>query len=329
MKSNLFLATVTLSVIGCIYLVQLNNSAENFSKAVRPVMVSVEKESVSVNSTSVIPLLSIFPTTEVTLNPKAKSRADVATKRTHFTFDNSIANRVEGNEGTQLYFPAYCFVDAQGSVINGNVHIELDECYSVVDMLQSKLSTTSGDRLLETAGMVNIKASSNGEPAFLKEGAAYNIYFPKNGNEKDDFRLFYGSWTEDGIMDWELAENDTPMEEDITDEDVWWSEDGVMEADELASTQPFQSLLSDGKACFIQIEKSHIRRGYKINNMDYFNWRLKNGQTLNQWFVSNFNPDLDMLKEFCDKGYRSEIQFKVDRTGAFHSYYVLEFQCHT
>jgi hypothetical protein len=317
MKPNPFFTTVSLSVIGCIYLVQLNNSAENFSKAVRPVAVSVEKEPVSVTTTSVKPLLSIFPTTEVTLNPKARSRAESATKRTHFTIDNSISNRVEGNEGTQLYFPAYCFVDAKGNTINGNVDIELDECYGVADMLNAKLSTTSGNRLLETAGMVNIKAISDGKPVFIKEGAAYNIYFPRNGNEKDDFRLFYGAWTDSGIIDWMLAANDAPIKEEIIDEEEWFAEE-----DELATIQPGQSLLSDGQACFIQIEKSHIRRGYKINNMDYFNWRLKNGQTLNQWFVSNFNPDLDMLEAFCEKGYRSEIHFKVDRTGAFHSYYV-------
>src|SRR5690606_37690568 len=60
----------------------------------------------------------------------------------------------------------------------------------------------------------------------------------------------------------------------------------------------------------------------KINEMDYFNWQLDNGQTLNQWFVSQFNPDIKMLEEFCLMGYRSEITFKVDKKGNFKSYYV-------
>lgn len=324
MKPNPFLAAVTLSVIGCIYLVQLNNSAENFSKAVKPVTVSIEKEPVSVaTTTSAMPLWSNFPEMDVSLNPKAKSRKEAATKRTLFTIDNTRVNKLEGKEGTLLYFPAYCFVDAIGNSIDGYVNIELDECYGVVDMLNAKLSTTSGDRLLETAGMVNIKATADGQPVFLREGAAYNIYFPKNGNEKDDFRLFYGAWTDDGIIDWKLATNDEPIEEVVNDEVMLWDDEAWWdEGDELARTQPRQSLLSEGEACFIQIEKSHLRRGYKINNMDYFNWRLQNGQTLNQWFVSNFNPDLEMVEAFCNNGLRSEIHFKVDRSGAFKSYYV-------
>lgn len=315
MKPMPLIASATVTALCCFYLVQLDNRAEAFASNDAPLAVSAYEETAPSSYT-------MTPPTEVALNQRAQSRIKSKTKRSYLNIDNTISNRVGGKEGTVLYFPANSFVDAKGNIIEGEVRIRLDECYSVADMLQAKLSTTSGSRLLETAGMVDIQATCNGKQAYLRDGAAYNIYFPKNGNVKDDFQLFYGEWNKDGIIDWVLAENDEPIEEETWDESQWNGETWMEELEELESVQPRQSLLSDDEACFIQIEKSHIRRGYKINNMDYFNWKLANGQTMNQWFVSNFNPDIEMLEAFCVNGYRSEIQFKVDRNGLFKSYYV-------
>lgn len=314
MKPLPIIASATVTALCCIYLVQLDNQAEAFASNENSVVVLASEEIAPSSYASAPPV-------EVALNKSASGKLKTKTKRTNLTVDNSKPNMVYGKEGTGLYFPAESFVDSKGNLIDGKVSIRLDECYDVADMLQSKLSTTSGGKMLETAGMVNIKAYSGGREVYLRDGAAYNIYFPKNGNVKEDFQLFYGEWNKDGIIDWKLAENDEPIDE----EEIWEQEltdDEWIEEEELETVQPRQSLLAEDEACFIQIEKSYIRRGFKINKMDYFNWKLANGQTLNQWFVSNFNPDIEMLEEFCVNDYRSEIQFKVDRNGAFKSYYV-------
>jgi len=315
MKPLPLIASATVTTLCCIYLVQLDNRSEAFASNENSIAVSGYEE-IAPSS------YAMTPPNDVVLNQRTLPRVKSKTKRSYLNIDNSTSNKVEGKEGTILYFPANSFVDAKGNSIEGDVRIRLDECYNVSDMLQSKLSTTSGNRLLETAGMVDVHATFKGKEAFLREGAAYNIYFPKNGNVKEDFQLFYGEWNKEGIIDWQLAENDEPIEEEYWEEEQWDGETWIEEGEELETVQPRQSLLADDEACFIQIEKSHIRRGYKINNMDYFNWKLANGQTMNQWFVSNFNPDIEMLEEFCVNGYRSEIQFKVDRNGAFKSYYV-------
>lgn len=313
MKPLPLIASATLTALCCIYLVQLDNKMGAFASDGNANAVSVYEvpSNTSYQST---------PPVEVVVNKVVSAKMKAKTKRTNLTISNNQQNMVYGKEGTGLYFPSQSFVDAKGNSIDGDINIRLDECYEIADMLQSKLSTTSQGKMLETAGMINIKAYSNGREVYLRDGAAYNIYFPKNGNVKNDFQLFYGEWDKDGIIDWKLAANDEPIEEvweDEYDEGEWSFQD-----EELDLVQPRQSLLADDEACFIQIEKSFVRRGYKINKMDYFDWKLATGQTLNQWFVSNFNPDIQMLEEFCVNGYHSEIEFKVDRKGAFKSYCV-------
>jgi hypothetical protein len=218
-------------------------------------------------------------------------------------FASSRGGRIRGTKGTVLQFAPNSFVDAAGRPVTGRIRIELQECYDLSSILNAKLSTTSGKDIIETAGMVNVKAFAGRDEVFLAPGRSYEIGFPKNGNEKEDFNLFYGKWRDDGVIDWRLAG------ESDDDADV----DGVTETTSPSSTPT---------DCFIQITESQLRRGTRISNMDYFNWQLQSGQTLNQWFLENFNPDLSMLADYCNNALRTEITFHVDRDGKFLNHYI-------
>jgi hypothetical protein len=165
-------------------------------------------------------------------------------------------------------------------------------------MLVSKLSTTSGNKQLETAGMIKVQAFSGRSEVYLRDGARYNIHFPVVGDKREDFRLFYGKREDSGMIDWVLEEDDNPIND---------------------SAPPVSSVMND---CFIQISASELRIGNRIQKMDYFNWPLVNGQNLNQWFIAAFNPDPAMLDDFCANRMYAQLTFHVDEDGVFHDYYI-------
>jgi hypothetical protein len=230
---------------------------------------------------------------------------------TVMTIDNTKEQIIEGPEGTRLIFPQEIFVDQTGNIPAGNIRIELQECYAYADMIKSKLSTASDGKILETAGMIHIRAFSEGKELKIKEGMSYTIEFPKNGEKRDDFKLFYGEWKKDGNINWMLA--DTEAVEETAPVSL------VLEGAYVAPSAPIATPQTN---CFIQVHKSYLRTGTKIRKMDHYDWQLANGQTLNSWFISSFNPDMKMLNDFCGEGLFSEISFTVDKQGKFKDYYI-------
>jgi len=245
--------------------------------------------------------------------------------------DPTKDNFVYGKKGTGLFFPAYSFLDESGNDVTKEVEIQVDEYYDIPEIIQANLTTTSDGRLIETAGMLNVHAYSAGKAISLNKQASYEIYFPKKGSTKKGFQLFYGDILSSGDINWKLAPSQA--EQGNAEQGVSIAENSLPEGltdmyqDELqmeVKPPAYKSLLNDEDNCFLQICESYLRRGTKVSEMDFFNWQLTNGQTLNQWFVANFNPDLEMLDRFCILGMRSEITFKVDRDGGFESYYISE-----
>ena len=103
-----------------------------------------------------------------------------------------------------IYLPANSLQFPDGSSPDQPVQIDIKECYSLADFIGDNLTTTSGDRILETAGMVNITVSGNGQPLTMKDGKEYALYFPRNG-QQGNMELFYGNHDPNGQMDWTLA----------------------------------------------------------------------------------------------------------------------------
>lgn len=331
MKPKTIIASATLASLCTLYLVRLNESVES-TVGTSGSIVSVADSPTPTESTALTTTLKSSDLDDVLKGLK--------TKKSVVTIDNRQPSQIYGEKGTVLSFPANVFQYKSGKPYSGSVRIELDECYEVSDMLAAKLSTTSDGKMLETAGMVKIKAFAGSKELEVREDSRFNIYFPKNGSEKDDFKLFYGEWTTDELINWKLAGNYNPIaEEEISTYDV--KEKSIVRnlryGNETEASSSFAELnseteslsssgsgnaLEEGENCFLQIAESYLRRGTKISEMDYFNWKLSNGQTLNQWFVSNYNPDINMLNDFCANGLRSQITFHVKEDGNFSDYYI-------
>lgn len=118
----------------------------------------------------------------------------LAKKPSYFTINNSRDTVIECREGTLLSIPANAFLKASNeSTVSGKVNIVVKEFYKVSDMLIAGLSTTSDDKLLETGGMIQITATSNGDSCILKPNKNITIGMPKNDAETiDGMQLFNG-----------------------------------------------------------------------------------------------------------------------------------------
>ncbi len=92
--------------------------------------------------------------------------------------DATIDNVIEGINGTIIVCPKNCFVNANSTVINYNVKIELKEAFALSDMLLEKLSTTSNGNLLETDGMIYFNPTANGEQLFVNKNIPIHIEIP-------------------------------------------------------------------------------------------------------------------------------------------------------
>lgn len=208
---------------------------------------------------------------------------------------------ITGKEGTEISIERANLEFEDGTTPTGAIAIALKECYEVSDMIIEKLSTTNYNKMLETAGMVHIDASSEGKRLRIRKGKNFQIGFPRT-SPKEDFQLFYGVKEKGKNIEWELAEaavkiEPTPIEK--------------------------TSNLSE-QNCFILIRDSYVIRNTKIHLHDHFNWQLENGNSLQSWFVSSFNPTIEMIDAFCTFNYETQVHLRVDENGKIKERYLMK-----
>ena len=135
---------------------------------------------------------------------------DVARKASeYFQIDPTQAAEVRGRAGTVVRISAGTLVDAQQKAATGPVWVELKECLTPAEMLLTNLSTATIDgQPLQTAGMVLLKASQNGQPLQVAAGRTMRLELPAtNGRPLPDMRLYHGQGM--APVRWELAPETT------------------------------------------------------------------------------------------------------------------------
>ncbi len=134
---------------------------------------------------------------------------------------------LECKEGTTIDIPAFSFVDSNGELVDGEVEFVVTEYYQLEHIMEANLSTTSGDKLLETGGMLNLRASAKGETVKIQEGKSIELGFPRK-KEKRGMQLFSGHWDAKNV-DWKLMPPPPPpmadcfeIEEEPRHEEIFW-----------------------------------------------------------------------------------------------------------
>lgn len=113
-------------------------------------------------------------------------------------------------EKTKINFYANSFIfEKSKQEVKENIKITITEYYKISDIILANLSTTSNAKLIETAGMLHISASSAGENCILKSDKSIAISFPSK-EYKENMQLFTGNFKDKNI-NWTL-ENNTDQE---------------------------------------------------------------------------------------------------------------------
>lgn len=118
-----------------------------------------------------------------------------------FVLDGSRDTVVVTKGGIVLVIPAGGFLDENGQPVKGSIDIQLREALDPATILRSGLSTRSGNRLLETAGMFDLEVSRNGKALRVNPAAKLYARIPTDSVRKD-MLLFTGKRLADGSIDW-------------------------------------------------------------------------------------------------------------------------------
>ncbi|MCB9233501.1 MAG: hypothetical protein H6581_17725 [Bacteroidia bacterium] len=121
--------------------------------------------------------------------------------RTKFEIDATTGGTISMPTGTVIQIPANAMVDAAGHPLTGRVEIDYREFHDAADLLLSgipmKYDSSGKEYDFQTAGMMELNASQNGNEVFLASGQqiqvslasftqeeGYNLYFlnPENNN---------------------------------------------------------------------------------------------------------------------------------------------------
>ncbi|MTB50935.1 OmpA family protein [Lewinella sp. W8] len=124
--------------------------------------------------------------------------------------DPTVLQTISGEQGGFFLLEPNAFVDENGNAPAGPVTLELVETYAMEDFLIAGLTTTAGDRLLESGGMVKITAiDENGRALRLAEGQTIRAMTPTD-NFNEQMRIFSGRNHDEATgapTDWEETPN--------------------------------------------------------------------------------------------------------------------------
>jgi hypothetical protein len=154
--------------------------------------------------TILISLIISFFTSCVFDKPEEKIFEKVEFPIVKFTINPNKDTTIFGIQGTRVFIGSNTFQMPDESIAKDSIKIELKEFYNTTDITLADLSTESDGKLIETNGMINISAISNGQNLSIKKGKEIVIHFPKKKNDNRKMNLFYAdqSATDSSVSNW-------------------------------------------------------------------------------------------------------------------------------
>jgi len=119
-----------------------------------------------------------------------------------FVVDPTQDTMLIGKQGTGVFIKAKSFF-LKGKQAHQPITIYLREYYTYTDMLLANLSTTSHKQLLETGGMVHLKAVQNGQEVHLKSKKAVLLSLPTE-QIQPNMQAFNGEVNDQGFINWRM-----------------------------------------------------------------------------------------------------------------------------
>ncbi|OJJ21624.1 hypothetical protein BKI52_14020 [marine bacterium AO1-C] len=137
-----------------------------------------------------------------------------------FRIDNTKDTILVGKKGTKILIKAHSFYVKKYQQSQPIV-IHLKEYYAYSDMILANLTTTSNHRLLETGGMLYIKATQNGKEIRPHPRKNLIIRFPAN-RVLPNMRAYYGFRDKKEHINWRLNKRGWVSPQGALDERICW-----------------------------------------------------------------------------------------------------------
>ncbi|MFB6258836.1 MAG: hypothetical protein ABEH38_09090 [Flavobacteriales bacterium] len=219
----------------------------------------------------------------------------LAAEEQRFEFDPSEDTLLECQKGSKLYFPAHAFRLKDGSRPEGKVELRVKECYSMACRIGDKLPTRSGERLLETGGMLRVSAEKAGKPLRIAPDAQYAVYFPKKGEQKEGMKLFTGERDPSGRMNWKC----TP------------SRSGKRKEKEAQQSQREEGLMKGNR---LDISWTYTSEGRKDRALKWLYHRKKGGVPFYSFLSDTLMTVLadSAIADFCDTARSGFLNIRVE-----------------
>lgn len=147
---------------------------------------------------------------------KVWADADKYLESQKFTINTSADTVIETEGGIVMYVPAGSFLDDNGNEVIGEVEYEVKEALNASQILQGGLSSMSGDKLLESAGMFYVNARKDGKTVHINPEKGIYTEVPAD-EVNPEMQLFEGKRMDDGSIDWI---DPKPLDKSLTPVDI-------------------------------------------------------------------------------------------------------------
>ncbi|PHS04547.1 MAG: hypothetical protein COA88_13450 [Kordia sp.] len=245
----------------------------------------------------------------ITVNSIAEIKSILSPTTESFEIQVNRETILKGKKGTSIYIPANAFQHEDGTEPKEPITIILKECFSLTDMIFENLQTISGDRILETNGMIYLNAEVNGKKLSVKNGKAFVIGFPKNGLEKE-MDLFYDFQLNDStntwVPDYKFFET-TSIKKSISEIDTL-----KFEGDDIGIQIEYP----------IEMTEDLYDYGYwtSIRTATFYDLKLLGlNETIIEYIENPKNIDSINAYQFFKNDWRADFDFNIDKKGKIHN----------
>ena len=133
-------------------------------------------------------------------------------QKQNFIIDAANPGTITGAKGTELTFSGNSFEDQSGTVVSGNINIELIELFTKSEMILMNMPTmainpSGGITPLISGGQFKITASQNGQSLKLVNGYGYSAIIPTVNGVDPNMDIFYGSAGASDTVMWAVADS--------------------------------------------------------------------------------------------------------------------------
>ncbi len=132
---------------------------------------------------------------------KQWSDADKYLPSQTFTLQTNQDTVIQTRGGLIVAVPANCFLGDDGKPVSGAVQLEIKEALDAASMMKAGLSTKSGNRLLESAGMFYLNGRKDGKSLKINPNNGIYVHVPAD-SIKSGMQAFEGKRMPDGTIDW-------------------------------------------------------------------------------------------------------------------------------